>query len=113
MDYLLQRQLQRLCIPQPGLIHHSDRGIQYCSHEYGKLLKHLGIKPSMSGKGNCYDNAPMESFFGTLKNELIHHKRYATREDAIKDIPSRINETNEINQINEINHINDLGRQHE
>jgi len=80
----------RIRKPKPGLIHHSDRGIQYCSHEYGKLLKHLGIKSSMSRKGNCYDNAPMESFFGTLKNELIHHRRYATRKEAIKDITEYI-----------------------
>ncbi len=49
-----------------GLVHHSDRGSQYCSHEYIRLLEQLGIKASMSRKGNCYDNAPMESFWGTL-----------------------------------------------
>jgi len=61
--------------PHPGLIHHSDRGSQYCASEYQKLLKLFNIIPSMSRKGNCYDNAPMESFFGTLKNELIYQKR--------------------------------------
>jgi len=60
--------------PGAGLIHHSDRGSQYCAYEYQKLLKFFNIIPSMSRKGNCYDNAPMESFFGTLKNELVHHR---------------------------------------
>lgn len=64
--------------PEPGLIHHSDRGSQYCAHDYRKLLKQLGMVSSMSRKGNCYDNAPMESFWGTLKTELVHHRRYET-----------------------------------
>ena len=68
--------------PPAGLIHHSDRGSQYASSEFQKLLDKHGIQPSMSGKGNCYDNAPMESFFGTLKNELVHHRRFATRAEA-------------------------------
>lgn len=72
--------------PPKGLIHHSDRGSQYCSHDYQKVLKQFGILSSMSRKGNCYDNAPMESFFGTLKTELIHHKRYRTRLEAMQDI---------------------------
>ena len=55
--------------PQAGLMHHSDRGSQYCSNNYQKLLKQFGFIPSMSRKGNCYDNAPMDSFFGTLKRE--------------------------------------------
>jgi transposase InsO family protein len=76
--------------PGPGLIHHSDRGSQYCSHEYRKMLDRLGIKASMSRKGNCYDNAPMESFWGMLKNELIHHRRYRTREEAIREIAEHI-----------------------
>jgi putative transposase len=58
--------------PGAGLIHHSDRGSQYCSPEYRKLLDQFHMRASMSGKGDCYDNAPMESFWGTLKNELIH-----------------------------------------
>jgi putative transposase len=61
--------------PPQGLIHHSDRGIQYCAHKYLALLSQLGMTASMSRKGNCYDNAPMESFWGTLKNELVHHQR--------------------------------------
>ena len=72
--------------PPKGLIHHSDRGSQYCAAEYQKLLKQFAMKPSMSRRGNCYDNAPMESFWGTLKNELVHHHHYRTREEAIKEI---------------------------
>jgi len=68
--------------PAPGLIHHSDRGSQYCSHNYQQLLEQFGMTASMSRRGNCYDNAPMESFWGTLKNELVHHCRYATRAEA-------------------------------
>jgi len=68
--------------PAPGLIHHSDRGSQYCAHDYRKLVEQFGMQASMSRKGNCYDNAPMESFWGSLKNELVHHQRYATRADA-------------------------------
>jgi putative transposase len=68
--------------PMAGLIHHSDRGSQYCSHSYRTLLEQFGMKASMSRRGNCYDNAPMESFWGSLKNELVHHCRYATRADA-------------------------------
>jgi len=76
--------------PARGLIHHSDRGSQYCAHDYRKLLTQLHMRASMSRKGNCYDNAPMESFWGTLKNELVHHRRYKTREEAIKEISEYI-----------------------
>jgi putative transposase len=76
--------------PAQGLIHHSDRGSQYCSHEYRNLMDRFGLKVSMGGKGNCYDNAPMESFWGTLKQELIHHRRYRTRVEAIRDITEYI-----------------------
>jgi transposase InsO family protein len=72
--------------PQPGLIHHSDRGSQYASHDYRDVLTKAGMVQSMSRKGNCWDNAPMESFFHTLKTELVHHKSYATREDAKRDL---------------------------
>lgn len=72
--------------PARGLIHHSDRGSQYCSKNYQKLLKQFGIVPSMSRKGNCYDNAPMESWFGTLKSELTHHRHYRNRNEATRDI---------------------------
>jgi putative transposase len=76
--------------PVQGLIQHSDRGSQYCSHEYRNLMDRFGLKVSMSGKGNCYDNAPMESFWGTLKQELIHNRRYTTRLEAIRDITEYI-----------------------
>jgi putative transposase len=76
--------------PATGLLHHSDRGSQYCSNEYRELLDQLGMKVSMSRKGNCYDNAPMESFWGTLKNELVHHTRYTSRREAIKEISEYI-----------------------
>ena len=76
--------------PEKGLIHHSDRGSQYCSREYRKILDQYGVIASMSRKGNCYDNAPMESFWGTLKQELIHHRRYRTRREAIEEITEYI-----------------------
>lgn len=76
--------------PSEGLIHHSDRGSQYCSSEYRELLDQFAMKASMSRKGNCYDNAPMESFWGTLKQELVHHKRYRTRQEAKADITEYI-----------------------
>ena len=76
--------------PAEGLIHHSDRGSQYCSYEYRNLLERFGLKASMSRKGNCYDNAPIESFWGTLKQELVHHRRYRTRQEAISDITEYI-----------------------
>ena len=60
--------------PARGLMHHSDRGSQYCSQEYRNLMERSGLRSSMSGKGNCFDNAPMESFWGTLKQELVHHR---------------------------------------
>lgn len=68
--------------PSKGLIHHSDRGVQYASYAYQDLLRENGFIPSMSRKGNCYDNACAESFFSTLKNELIHLRRFKTREEA-------------------------------
>ncbi len=76
--------------PSKGLIHHSDRGSQYCSLDYQKLIEQFGMTSSMSRKGNCYDNAPMESFWGTLKQELVHHQRYHTRQEAIQDITEYI-----------------------
>lgn len=68
--------------PEAGLLHHSDRGVQYACEDYQQLLKAQGMLVSMSGKGDCWDNAAMESFWGTLKSELVHHERYATREEA-------------------------------
>lgn len=69
-----------------GLIHHSDRGSQYCSKKHWNLIKQFKMKASMSRRGNCYDNAPIESFWGTLKNELVYHRDYQTRERAISEI---------------------------
>lgn len=96
-----ERMTQGLCIaalqmaliqhkPLSGLILHSDRGSQYCAKEYQKLILKSGLIPSMSRKGNCWDNAPMESFWGSLKNELVHHKRYKTRQQAVNDITNYI-----------------------
>jgi len=68
--------------PSEGLIHHSDRGRQYASYAYQELLREYGMTPSMSRSGNCYDNAYVESFFGTLKTELVHGERYRTRLEA-------------------------------
>ncbi len=76
--------------PDKGLIHYSDRGSQYCSSDYVKLLEQFNMRASMSRKGNCYDNAPMESFWGTIKNELVYHQRYATRDEAIREITEYI-----------------------
>lgn len=72
--------------PEPGLLHHSDQGIQYSSGVYLQMIKHHGVVRSMSRKGNCYDNAVVESFFSSLKNELIHHRDYHTREQARMEI---------------------------
>jgi putative transposase len=72
--------------PPPGLIHHSDRGSQYASHDYQKLLKQHGMIGSMSRKGNCWDNAPVERFFGSLKREWTANRWYRTRQEAIADV---------------------------
>ncbi len=72
--------------PLPGLIHHSDRGSQYASHDYQKLLKQYGIIGSMSRKGNCWDNAPVERFFSSLKREWTGDRWYRTRQEAIADV---------------------------
>ena len=72
--------------PAEGLICHSDRGSQYASEAYGKQLIAMKAKPSMSRTACCYDNAPMESFFHTLKVELVHQRQWATREDARRDL---------------------------
>lgn len=68
--------------PAPGLIHHSDRGSQYCSYDYQRLLKAHHMIPSMSGKGNCYDNAMVETVFKTIKSELVWRTRFQSRQHA-------------------------------
>jgi len=72
--------------PGAALVHHSDRGSQYASGDYRIVLSKHKIISSMSRKGNCYDHAPVESFFGTLKTELVHHRRYRSRAEAKADI---------------------------
>lgn len=68
--------------PAPGLVHHSDRGSQYCSVDYPALLRRRGIRISMSGRGNCYDNSMVETFFGTIKSELIWSVAWQSRQQA-------------------------------
>ena len=72
--------------PPAGCIHHSDRGSQYCSQDYQKLLRQDSLRPSMSGKGNCYDNAACETFFKTIKAELIWRGQWFTRNQATSAI---------------------------
>ena len=72
--------------PAPGLVHHSDRGVQYCSLDFQKLLTVFGMTCSMSRKGDCWDNAVAESFFGTLKTERVFFADYKTRDEARRDI---------------------------
>jgi putative transposase len=72
--------------PEPGLLHHSDRGSQYASHDYQHLLEKEKISCSMSRRGNCWDNAPMESFFATLKQERVHRRQYQSRLEARQDL---------------------------
>jgi putative transposase len=86
---LVQRALRKALEyrrPQPGCIHHSDRGSQYCAAEYRKEVQQAGMIVSMSRKGNCYDNAPTESFWGHLKQELVHHRHFRTRGEAMAAI---------------------------
>ena len=86
----LQMALWRRRPPKGQLIHHSDRGVQYASHAFRKLLKAHGIDGSMSRKGDCWDNAVVESFFGSLKSERVHWRSYQTREEARADIAEYI-----------------------
>jgi len=68
--------------PPKGCVHHTDRGSQYCSHDYQKILRQHGFQVSMSGKGNCYDNAAVETFFKTIKAELLWQRSWETRRTA-------------------------------
>ncbi len=77
--------------PPKGCIHHTDRGSQYCSHDYQKILREHGFQVSMSGKGNCYDNAAVETFFKTIKAELIWRRSWATRRQTEMAIFEYIN----------------------
>jgi putative transposase len=82
----LEMGLRQRCPESGDLLHHSDRGSQYASGAFRKLLAEKGITCSMSGTGNCYDNAVMESFFATLKKELVYQEDYATRAEARQSI---------------------------
>lgn len=84
-EKLVERALEQALArrrPKAGLLHHSDRGSQYTAHAYQAYLQRYGIQPSMSRKGNCWDNAVMESFFGTVKDECVGEMVYASREEA-------------------------------
>ena len=72
--------------PTGRVLHHSDRGVQYACDDYQELLRAQGLEISMSRKGNCWDNAVMESFFGTLKQELVHRETYGNREEARRSL---------------------------
>ena len=82
---LVKEALQQALVdrrPAAGLLHHSDRGVQYASSAYRALLHSCHIRPSMSAAGNCYDNAAMESFWSTLKTEWLHQKNFQTNQEA-------------------------------
>ena len=81
LEMAMQRRL-----PESGLMVHHDRGSQYAGHEYQQLLEQNGFVCSMSRKGNCWDNAVAESFFKTLKQELVNHCRFMSREEAELEI---------------------------
>ena len=74
--------------PDKGLIFHSDRGIQYCSEEFKRLADQYGMRRSMSRRANCWDNAPTESFWGSLKVGRLYGQRFATRRDAMDEVMS-------------------------
>ena len=76
--------------PPRGVILHSKRGSQYCAKDYQRLIRQFGLCSLMSRKGNCYDNAPMESFWSILKTELVHHRPDATRAQAMREITEYI-----------------------
>jgi len=80
--------------PAPGLIHHSDQGGQYAAYEYQRCLEKAQATPSMSRKGDCWDNAPMESFFSTLKRERVHRRRYWSRHEATEDLGNYLDRYN-------------------
>ncbi len=72
--------------PEPGLLHHSDQGSQYASHDYRKHLNMMKMEQSMSRKGNCWDNAPTERFFRSLKYEQLNYEQFRTKEAATLSI---------------------------
>ena len=82
----LKMAIARRAVTGADLVHHSDRGVQYASDDYQQLLTKHGIETSMSGRGDCYDNAMMESFWATLKCECVYQQKYATHEQARQSI---------------------------
>lgn len=87
------RALEKACLlrkPPEDLVHHSDRGVQYASESYRKVITRHHLIQSMSRKGNCYDNAMVESFFHTLKVEWVHRMKYQTREEARRSVENYI-----------------------
>ena len=92
-DLALQALNRAVALRRPalGCLHHTHRGSQYCSHDYQKRLSELCLKVSMSGRGNCYDNAAVETFFKTLKAELIWRRTWATREEVTQALFQYIN----------------------
>ena len=100
--------------PSPGLMHHSDRGSQYACSAYQKLLKQYQMTPSMSRKGNCWDNAPTERFFRSLKSERLDHCRFATRDAARSEVLDYITFYNAFRRHSTINYMSpmDFERKH-
>ncbi len=99
------QQALRARSPAPGLIHHSDQGGQYAAYEYQRCLEKAQAISSMSRKGDCWDNAPMESFFSTLKRERVHRRRYWTRQEAYEDLGNyfdRYNHTRRHSQLGDL-----------
>ena len=86
VEHAFQMAVQNRAALSGGLLHHSDRGSQYAADAYQQLLVAQHVQVSMSRRGDCYDNAPMESFFGTMKSECVHPRNYQTRQEAITDI---------------------------
>lgn len=82
--------------PEPGLIHHSDQGGQYAAYEYQRCLEKAQAVSSMSRKGDCWDNAPMESFFSTLKRERVYRRRYWSRREATEDLGNYLDRYNRV-----------------
>lgn len=96
----------RLRRPEPGLVHHTDQGAGYASYEYQARLTRAQAVVSMSRKGDCYDNAAMESFFSLLKRERVHRRKYWQREEAAEDIAAYIDF---YNRTRRHSHIGDIG----
>lgn len=99
--------------PLPGLLHHSDRGSQYACHDYQKRLKQYDMAPSMSRKGNCWDNAPTERFFRSLKTERLDGLRFSTRESARMEIIDYITYYNALRLHSTLGYVSPMGYEKE